>query len=246
MEPTHEHTNTTEHTTKKPAISLPAAILTGAVIIAIAIIVAFGGRTAPTGNAPDTDQAGTSPTNVSADIATVRDTDYVRGNRGGDIAVIEYSDSDCPFCQRFHGVMNQIVTEDPGVAWVYRHFPLDIHPNAYTESVALECVGSLGGNAAYQSYLDGIMNVTLSPDPESNKMLIDMAVKAGVSKSSFEACIQGDKAAARVDAELAEGQAAGVRGTPFNIVVNTKTGEQVILAGAYPIESVRDAIKSLR
>lgn len=229
---------------KKTFISTPAAIITGAIIIALAIVFVLGPKVASKQGAQQ--QQPEPPKSVPKDVATLRTDDYVRGDKNAEVLAIEYSDSDCPFCQRFHPVLEQVLTDYNGkVAWVYRYFPLSIHPNAYTEAVALECVGELGGNDKFQNYLDGVVNVTLNPDPKSNQTLLDLAAKEGITQAKMKACIEGDAAAARVDKDEAEAQQIGAQGTPFTILVNQKTGKQAIIPGAYPIEDVKKAIDSL-
>ncbi len=243
MEPQNTPPNTTEPTQKKRPISIPAAIITGAVIIGIAILV-VAKPAAPTADRPA--PAG-EVTSVSTDVATVRANDRIRGNADADVVVIEYSDSDCPFCVRFHTTMQSILTEYNGkVAWIYRYFPLEsLHPNAITEAVAMECVADLGGNDAFNKYLDTIMNVTLSADPKSAETLATFATAQGIDAKLFAACMADTEASDRVNADIAEVQSIGARGTPFSIAFNQKTGEQVIIPGAYPIEEVRKMIDGL-
>lgn len=238
--------NTTQPTPKK-SISTGAAIVTAAVIIALALIIVFAPRTAntPKGNAPAQPAEVTS---VSADIATIRPNDRIRGDAStAEVAVIEYSDSDCSYCARFHTTMQTLFDEYKGkLAWVYRYYPLDsLHPNATTEAVALECVAQLGGNDAFNKYLDILINTTLNADPKSNIALTTFATAQGVNASRFESCMADTKASDRVAADAAEAQKIGAAGTPFSIVVNLKTGKQVIVPGAYPIEDMREYIDSV-
>jgi protein-disulfide isomerase len=232
---------------KKLAMSIPAAIITAAVIIGIALIVSFGPRkevasekTAP--QAPEQEV-----TSVPKEVATLRTDDYIQGNRNAEVLLIEYADSDCVYCQRFSPTIQQILKDYDGkVAWIYRHFPLtSIHPNAYTEALALECVGEIGGNEKFHSYLATLMNVTLSPDPKSNKALLTYASDIGINQAKLTACIEGEEASKRIDASINEAAKIGAKGTPFSILVNQKTGKQVIIPGAYPIEAVREMIDSI-
>lgn len=87
-------------------------------------------------------------------------TDAIRGNRNADIALIEYSDYECPFCSRVHPTYQQLM-EDYGdqIMWVYRHFPLEsIHPNAIPYAVGAECAKEQGGNDAFWDYTDILFN----------------------------------------------------------------------------------------
>ncbi len=239
---TQEKTQPTE--SKKSGLSLPAAIITGAVIIAVALIVAFGPQDS---SAPTKGTAPTAATTIPKEILSIKTDDRIRGDiNTAQIAVIEYSDSDCPFCERFHNTMTQVMTDYDGkVAWVYRYFPLSIHPNATTEAVALECVAQLGGNSAFNTYLDKLITVTLSPDATSNKALTTYATTAGVDGKLFESCMKGTSASDRVAADEQEAQSIGIQGTPFSIIVNLKTGKYTTVAGAYPIEEVKKQIDSL-
>lgn len=231
---------------KKASISTGAAIVTAAVIIGLALIIGQGPK-----NNTNTDTTGATPgaiTSVPADVATIRPNDRVRGNSvTAEVAIIEYSDSDCPFCVRFHNTMQQVLTEYDGkVAWVYRYFPLtSLHPNAVTEAVAMECVADLAGNDAFNKYLDQVINVTLSPDPKSNEALTTFATGLGVDSKLFKDCIAGSRASDRVKADTAEAGKIGAQGTPFSIIVHLKTGKQIIVPGAYPIEDIRTHIDSL-
>lgn len=93
--------------------------------------------------------------------------DHIWGDPNAPVKIIEYSDLQCPFCQRFHPTMQQIVTEYKGqVAWVYRHFPLEqIHPHARKEAEAAECAAELGGNNAFWVFVDALFKGTPTSDP---------------------------------------------------------------------------------
>lgn len=249
MEPTiiNQSPDQTPIEPKKSGISLPAAILSAAVIIALALIVVFGGKDTAK-QQPSNNAQPEEVTSVPADVATIRPTDHIRGDASkAQVAIIEYSDSDCPFCVRFHPTLEQVYNDYGGkVAWVYRYFPLaSLHPNATTEAVAMECVAELGGNDAFNKYLDSIINITLTPDPKANEQLTTIATSLGIDKAKFTSCVKGTTASDRVAADSTEAQKIGAQGTPFSIAVNLKTGEQKIIPGAYPLEDVKKDIDSL-
>jgi protein-disulfide isomerase len=224
-------------------ISIPAAIITAALIIGLAIIFTLRPKT-ETGTIQQ--PTNTPPTSVPAEVATMRDSDHVRGDRNAEVIVIEYSDSDCEYCQMFHGVMQQALKDYDGkLAWVYRFYPLTRHPNAYAESIALSCVAELGSNDVFWSYLDKVMNITLDPGATSDKTLTSLAVQSGINTTMFTKCLKNTSIATDLDAQIAEAQSIGARGTPFSVAVNQKTGEQVVIPGAMPLENLKQVIDSL-
>ncbi len=232
----------------KTPVSIAAAIVTAAAMLALAAIVILhpSGSTPATGN---TSQQPSTPTSVPADIVTVRPSDaaHIRGDASkAQILIFEYSDSDCPFCEQFHPTLQQVVKDYKGkVAWVYRYFPLDMHPNSHTEALALQCVGQIGGATAFNSYLDTIINVTLSPTPQANEALTTFAAQQGIDKAAFNTCMTDPATAQAITASSAEAEKIGAQGTPFSIAVNVKTGKQAVIPGAYPVDELEKTINSL-
>ncbi len=98
----------------------------------------------------------------------VTDKDHIAGNAQADIIIVEYSDTECPFCKKFHETMIQVMDEygkSGKVAWVYRHFPLDaLHKKARKEAEATECAAELGGNDKFWEYLNLMMKITPAND----------------------------------------------------------------------------------
>ncbi len=85
--------------------------------------------------------------------------DHIFGDRSAPIAIIEYSDYQCPFCHAVHPTYKKIMDEYEGkVMWVYRHFPLNFHPEAMPLAIGAECVASLKGNDAFWEFSDAIMS----------------------------------------------------------------------------------------
>jgi len=174
--------------------------------------------------------------------------DHIYGNPDAEISLIEYSDFECPFCKKFHATAKSLVEAYDGkVNWVYRHFPLSFHnPGALKEAVASECAGELGGNDIFWKYANGIYERTRSGGggfPESR--LIPLAEELGLDAGAFKDCLVSGRHMAHIQADLAEGSQAGVTGTPGNILLNNRTGEVRVRAGAMPIASMRAAVEQL-
>lgn len=175
------------------------------------------------------------------DVPAVTAEDHVRGNPDALISVIEYSDFECPFCKRHHPTLVQLL-EDNGdeVNWVYRHFPLGFHPNAEPGAIASECVNEIGGNDAFWDFTDLVFENQGEWDYEKYVEEIGLNVRA------FQNCLNDNDYAAEIQAEMAAGSAAGVRGTPGNIVLNNETGESRLVSGAQALVSFTNVIEEIR
>jgi len=170
-------------------------------------------------------------------VEEVTKDDWVRGDRGADVSVVEFSDIDCPFCSRFHTTMKTVLEKYDGqINWVYRDFPLDaLHPQARDKSIAAECVGKLAGNDAYWTYLDGLFASSAADEVTAE------ATKLGIDAAAFEECRQDPSIAEGVSDEVAQAARAGGSGTPYSVIV---AGDQTIpVNGALPEQQLTALIE---
>ena len=172
--------------------------------------------------------------------------DHVLGSANARIVIVEYSDTECPFCKMFHDTMNTVMQEYGSrgeVAWVYRHFPIpELHSKAAREAEALECAAVLGGNSKFWEYTNKIYEVTPSNDGLDLAELPKIATQVGLSSSEFTTCLDGGEFTPRVRADIINAQEIGASGTPFSVLIDTKTGEYYPLEGAYPYNQLKQAI----
>src|SRR3989338_8108552 len=251
-------TSTMENETqqkKKNDLSIPIAIVIAGVVIGGAII--FSNNTEPLGAPRPTGITGVSgqqladAASAKAPVAelTLRPDDHVFGNPAADVLIVEYSDTECPFCKRFHVTMLEIMNEyenTSNVAWVYRYFPLDsIHPKARKEAEALECANELGGNDVFWKYLDKIFEITPANNGLDAAQLPIIAAGLGLDVAKFNACLSSGKYAERVQKDYESGGNVGVGGTPYSVVWNRKTGKQEPIEGALPFAGVKNILEKV-
>ena len=72
-----------------------------------------------------------------------------------------------------------------------------------------------------------------------------LAAELGLNQTAIQKCIDDGTSAAKVAADLKEGQGFGVTGTPGNILLNVKTGKWIALNGAVPEANFMTAIETL-
>ncbi len=232
---------------------LVVSIMVAAVIIAGAIIISKRQATISTSQkqAPDginIDVPKSDQEKIKKAIRPITDKDHIKGSKDAKIVVVEYSDFECPFCKRFHFTMNKLVNEYEGdVAWVYRHFPLDVlHPkNARKAALASECVASMAGNDAFWRFTDKYFEITPANDLNNlDKTLPELAKAAGVSYTELVKCVESKRFADKVEEDAQNAQATGGQGTPWNIIV-TKDGRYLPLSGAMPYETMKKIIDKI-
>lgn len=187
---------------------------------------------------------------ISEDEANLRqvldESDYYRGNRDASVIFIEYSDLECPYCKRFHSTMKQVIdTYGNEVLWVYRHFPLDSHPNAQKAAEAAECVGKYYGNDAFWNFTDLYFSRTTSNGtgfPTAN--LASLASEIGAETETIQSCIDSGQMAEKVASNFQSGVNSGVTGTPGTLLV-PPNGQVEVISGAVSYDQMKQIIESL-
>lgn len=242
-----------EQETKNSAMGVPAAIVLAGGLIALALY--FGGKSPvsqgtaqvagannPGASQPAIPNEPSAP--VIGDLRAVSAQDHVRGAANAKVTIIEYSDTECPFCKKFHNTVQEVMAAYPNdVRWVYRHSPIEqLHSKSKDEAVATECAGEQG---KFWEMLDKIYEVTPSNDGLDLATLPDLAKQVGVTDAAkFAACLKSDKYAQVIDADIADAQVAGGQGTPYSVVIGPK-GDKQAINGAQPIAQIKAIIDPL-
>lgn len=219
---------------------VPLAIVVAGGLIAIAIYFGGSGSSAtPLSNSNPTDTPETK-------VLPVTNKDHIIGSRNADVVVVEYSDTECPYCKVFHQTMHQIVDEYQGrVAWVYRHFPIvQLHSRAPKEAEATECANELGGNQVFWTYIDRVFQITNSNNSLDPTELPKIATTVGLDEATFNDCLSSGKYTNFIEKSVEEAKNTGALGTPYSVILS-KDKPNVIINGAEPIESVRSKIEAV-
>lgn len=166
--------------------------------------------------------------------APVTEKDYPTGKVKSDVIVVEYSDTQCPFCAQVQPTMKRLQEEYASkVAFVYRYFPLtSIHPDAFGEAKAVDCVGKLAGGEKRRDYINKIFEYKTS---QKNMVLkkgdtVTFAKELGVDEQQFTTCVNNPETDAIVNSALQDGVNAGVQGTPASMVLKKKGDRYELVA----------------
>lgn len=183
---------------------------------------------------------GPKQTGVEVDPAVLADA-YRIGDDNAPIKIVEFSDYQCPFCQRWvNDVYPQLKAhiEDGTVQLIYVDFPLNIHPQAPAAAQAARCAGELAGADGYWTMHDALFaslaqwNGQATPAP----IFSQVASGAGLDGRAIQSCVESGKFASQVDAGLREGTRLGITGTPTFFI----NGDRLV--GAHPWETFQTYI----
>jgi protein-disulfide isomerase len=230
---------------KMEKIAVPIAIILAGGLIAGALYLSNVKSTtvAKAGTQPATTQT------TAGKIRPVSPNEHILGNPNAQVLIVEYSDTECPYCKQFQSTLHQVINDygaSGEVAWVYRYFPIaQLHPRSEKEAEAVECSSQLGGETTFWKYLDEVYATTPSNNGLDPSELPKIAADVGLNVSDFNNCLNSGKNAQMIQADVSEAEAAGGNGTPFSILINTKDGSQTPLEGAYPYAQLKPIIDAM-
>src|SRR3989344_1643226 len=233
---------------KGQGMAVPVAIVVAGAVVALTIFYAYGvnigmrlsGEAGISRSAQIPGIAGKG----EYEIKPVTEKDHIMGDINAPVKIVEYSDTECPYCKRFHYTMKSIMESYGGrVVWVYRHFPIEqLHPvKARASAEALECANELGGNKAFWAYLDKLFEITPSNNQLDLSLLPEIAKYVGLEKDKFNACLDSGRYANHVAQEAEEAISAGGAGTPYTFVI-APHGRKFPLVGAQSYEVISSLI----
>ncbi len=154
-----------------------------------------------------------------------------RGAASSPVEIIEFSDFQCPYCERAYPVIKRLLsTYGDRIHVVHRNFPLPNHPNARPAAEAAACANEQGKFWEYHDRLFEHQDQLADPDLKQH------AVEVGLDASKFGACFDMRKYQADIDADMAAGRDAGISGTP-GFFINGRP-----LDGAQPFENFKTII----
>jgi len=227
--------------TKKFELSPSVSIIIAGVIIAAAIVFV---DKQPAGM-EQVAAAGGAPTPTKLDVRPVGSGDHIVGSPNASIVLVEYSDFQCPFCTMIFPTLKKIVAQSGGeIALVQRHFPLaSIHPQAIPAAHASECVAAQLGNDGYWKFAEAAF---ANQSKLSDSFYTNTAKELGADMAAFATCMKNNTYQDKIDQDTTEAQKNGGNGTPFTIVLNSKTGKMVPISGALPEAQIMSVINSLK
>lgn len=135
----------------------------------------------------------------------------MKGNPNAKITLVEFSDFECPYCSRATGPVEEILKAYPNDVKVYfLHFPLSFHQKAMPAAIAAQCANQQGKFWPYHDKVFANQGGLGGGDAQ----LETWATEAGLDAAKYKACVANPETKKFVEADMKQGELAGVRGTP--------------------------------
>jgi protein-disulfide isomerase len=163
---------------------------------------------------------------------TVNPDDPSQGKADAPVTVVEFSDFQCPFCQRVMPTLKELRSKyGDKMRLVWKDFPLtQIHPQAFVAAQAGNCAREQG---KFWEYHDKLFGNQQALQPANLKQY---AADVGLDAMKFNQCLDSAKYEARVQDALGVGGRLGISSTP-TVFVNGR-----MINGAQPMEVFQGVI----
>ncbi len=170
---------------------------------------------------------------IAARHELVTPADPVVGDPNGDVTIVEFFDTRCPYCRKMEPVVDGFLNQDKKVRLVYKDLPI-LGPASVLGSKALLAAQKQN---AYAPMRAAVMKLP----PDTTLAQIETAAKAlGLDWPRLRQDMEDPSVQARIDANLALAHGLGIQGTPALVIGDT------LVPGAVDLAELRKAVADVR
>jgi protein-disulfide isomerase len=159
--------------------------------------------------------------------------DPVAGDPHGDVTIVEFFDTRCPYCRRLEPVMESFLAKDHKVRLVYKDLPI-LGPASVLGSKALLAAQK---QDAYEKMRDAVMRL---PSDTTLPQIESAARGLGLDWARMSQDMQDPVVQARIDANIKLAHDLGIQGTPALIIGND------VVPGAVDLPDLQKAVADAR
>jgi protein-disulfide isomerase len=167
------------------------------------------------------------------------------GSKAAPLTIVEYTDYQCPFCQRFHVTafteLKKNYIDTGKVRFYSKDLPLDFHPNAMRAAQAARCAGEQG------KFWELRDTMGANPDKLDMEHIVGFAADLKMDTAALRSCVDSGKYKDPVQRDVLEAMKVGANGTP-TFVVGKSVGDGVdgeLMVGAMPFQMFDAKLKEL-
>ncbi len=159
-----------------------------------------------------------------------------KGPEKAAVTIVEFSDMQCPHCQKAAPVIEQLVALEPNARFVFQNFPLPMHNWAEKAAAYVDCVGRASNDAVWKFIQKTFDAQTTITEANADEKLKAIAIESGANGDEIAACAAKPDTKARVQASVALGKSVGVTGTP-TLLINGRS-----VPGGEPVDVLKKMV----
>ncbi len=145
------------------------------------------------------------------------DNVHAVGSSSAPVTLVEYSDLQCSFCKKAHDILTTELYKayQPNqVRWVYKHFPLNMHPWAMQAALMTECASRQNSEAFWKLSDFFFANQEKLTEENVSEKGLAQAKALGLKPADIKTCMDDPKLRDRIASDKKEGTVVGVTSTP--------------------------------
>lgn len=150
--------------------------------------------------------------------ALATDDDPSFGSPNAPVTIVAFADFGCPHSEEESFILQAMAQSfSDKIRIIYRDFPLpELHPGADIAAQAAGCA------AEQDKYAPMYLQLYEHQEEFTQENVEELAIAAGLNRAKYRQCMQSDYYVNEVNQDLADGIAAGVKGTPTLFINGVK------------------------
>jgi len=155
---------------------------------------------------------------------------HTKGSDDAAIVIREFSDLQCPACQRFHQEVMPYVQgliDEGKVRFEFHHLPLaSIHDNAIGAARAIECVSEHNGDEGFWAYHDELFERQRAWEnlDDPNAYFVRLSDELGLARDEIKSCIKEERYADLISEAMIKATDLELNSTPSVFVNGYRIG----------------------
>jgi len=138
------------------------------------------------------------------------------GSSSAKVTIVEFGDFQCPACGAVNPIVKKIIADyGEKIYFVFRNFPLPMHPNALVSAEAAYAAGLQGKfwemeNKLYEAQLEW----SEKSGDEAKKIMRTYAEELGLTMEQFNQSLDSNAGSSKIQKDQNDGYQLGVDSTP--------------------------------